>query len=92
LHPCRREYAYPPRLLPLAILTLAVAAAAPACQESPPQVPVPDPQAAVGTPEGRFVGSASCRSCHADAFHAWASGRHPHPLRGAAGDGRLKAP
>ena len=92
MHPCRREYAYPPRLLPLAFLTLAVAATAPACQDAPPQVPVPDQQAAVGTPEGRFVGSESCRSCHADAFHAWESSRHHLTLREAGGDGPLKAP
>src|SRR4029079_15255527 len=61
LHPCRREYAHPPRLFRPGLLTLAVALPAAGCQEAPPPPPpAVAERAAVGTPDGRFVGSQAC--------------------------------
>ena len=92
MHPCGREYAYPHRLLRLGILTLTVAATALGCQDTPPPAPAPVEQGAVGTPEGRFVGSEACRSCHAEAFRSWEGSRHHASVGPATADGAVKAP
>ncbi|HEX5045338.1 MAG TPA: multiheme c-type cytochrome [Candidatus Polarisedimenticolaceae bacterium] len=91
MHLCRHTYAYRPPLLCLGILTLAVVVVAVGCQD-PPAAPAPAQEAAVGTPEGRFLGSDACRACHADVFRAWEGSRHHAALTAAAAGGPIEPP
>lgn len=77
MHPCRRNHTYLPLLLPFAVTLVGLLAA---CRESAPPPSVTE-QTAVGTPEGRFVGSETCRTCHLGEFHAWETSRHRLTLR-----------
>src|SRR5262245_59357018 len=51
----------------------------------------PEPVAAIGSPAGRFVGSESCRSCHAAEFAAWSGSGHTQALRRFAPGTPLRA-
>jgi predicted CXXCH cytochrome family protein len=65
-------------------LTAAFAVVLTGCS-SEPAPPAPsvaaDAKAAIGGPSGRYVGSETCRKCHAGEYAAWAESRHRSTLR-----------
>ena len=50
-------------------------------REEPPVAPQGGSGSRIGGPSGRFVGSESCRTCHATEYTAWSGSRHRSTLR-----------